>query len=146
MPKRPLSRSFNFKGVGVCAALTATLALATAASRSQEPAAQDHLASAQTAEVGQMESEVITLRPTGFEPSEITRPRGEFNLTVQNLTGLDEVTLRLDREGGSGRLHEVRTPSGRRDWRKNIDPPPGRYVLTEADHPGWICRVTITER
>lgn len=92
-----------------------------------------------------VEAELITIRPTGFEPLEITRPRGEFKLTVQNLTGLEELTLRLDREGGGGgRLHEVRTSRGRHNWRKNIDPPPGTYVITEAAHPDWACRVTIT--
>lgn len=95
---------------------------------------------------GEAEAEIITVRPTGFEPAEITRPRGEFNLTVQNLTGLDELSLRLDREDGGERLHEVRTLRGRRNWRKNINLPPGAYLLTEADHPGWVCRVIITGR
>src|SRR5205823_417158 len=48
-----------------------------------------------------MEVEVIALRPIGFEPDTITRPQGKFLLAVNNLTGLDEVTLQLDAETGA---------------------------------------------
>jgi hypothetical protein len=41
----------------------------------------------------------------------------------------------------------VRVPrdtKGRREWRQLVTLPPGSYALTEADHPGWVCRITIT--
>jgi hypothetical protein len=94
---------------------------------------------------GGIDGEVITLRPFGFDPSEIARTNGRFTLLVDNRTGLDEVHLRLDREAG-GRVHEVRVPRRKLDWVQGVDLPPGRYLLTDANHPDWVCRITITPR
>jgi hypothetical protein len=91
-----------------------------------------------------VETEVVTLRPTGFEPAEITRPAGEFILMVENATG-HPVSLSFSRETGE-RLHEVRATREQPDWNELEDLQPGRYLLTEADHPEWVCRVTITAR
>jgi hypothetical protein len=63
-------------------------------------------------------------------------------LVVDNRTGLRELTFRLDREG-AGRLREVRMPRERLSYREVFDPPPGVYVLTEAEHPTWVCRVRV---
>jgi hypothetical protein len=104
------------------------------------------LAAAEQQPQGDTESEIITIRSTGFEPSEISRPKGEFYLAVENLSGLDEVNLRLARENGAGRLHDVTVKREKRDWRQGLDLPPGTYLLTEANHPNWVCRVTITSR
>lgn len=90
-----------------------------------------------------IEAELVTIRPTGFDPVEIRRPRGRFILAVNNRSGIHELDLRLDREMGA-RQHEVRLPRGRPGWKKIVDLPPGRYILTEANHPNWICRITIT--
>jgi hypothetical protein len=87
---------------------------------------------------------VLTLRPTGFEPSEAALTKGKHLLVVQNRTGLESFTLRLDRENG-GKLHEVRL-SRKLDWRQQFDLMPGSYVLTEAEHPDWTCRITVNAR
>jgi hypothetical protein len=89
------------------------------------------------------EAEVVKILPTGFEPRQITRPRGGFLLVLSNRTGLDDVEWRLDREAG-GRLHAVRISEGRLVSKQHADLPPGTYVLTEAGHPDWVCRITIT--
>lgn len=91
----------------------------------------------------QVESEIITLRPTGFEPAEIARPAAQFFLVVENRSGLDAVNLRLDSENGD-RLRSVEMSSGEPDWNDLLDLSPGNYLLTEADHPDWVCRITIT--
>lgn len=91
------------------------------------------------------EAEVVTILPAGFEPSQITRPRGGFLLVVNNRAGLEQVVWRLDREGG-GRLHEVRLSEGRLGSKQYLDLPPGDYVLTEAADAGRACRITITPR
>jgi hypothetical protein len=88
---------------------------------------------------------IITLRPTGFEPKEITRSRGLFLLVVNNRSNNPDVLLRLDRETGQ-REHEERVKGGKLDWRKPFDLHPGRYLLSEAYHPEWVCRITITEQ
>lgn len=92
-----------------------------------------------------MEVEIITVRPTGFEPAEIKRPRGSFFIAVHNQSGIRELSLRLDRENGS-RLKEGRTPKYQRFWRSVVDLEPGRYVLTEANHPEWRTQITIISR
>lgn len=89
-----------------------------------------------------VEAELITLRPTGFDPAEITRPRGRFLLAVDNRSGLDELVLRIDRQD-KGRIHERRMARGKLSWRQVVDLQPGSYLLTEANHPEWVCRITI---
>lgn len=91
-----------------------------------------------------VEAEIITVRPTGFEPAEFTRPEGQFFISVENQSGLDEVNLRLGVENG-GRLYDVRK-SRKQDWSDLMELRPGSYLLTEADHPDWVCRITITAR
>jgi hypothetical protein len=86
---------------------------------------------------------LVTIRPFGFEPADITRPAGPFLLEVHNRSGLREVVLRIDREAGN-RLYEERVPRRKLDWRTIVNVPPGRYLLTEEGHPTWVCRITIT--
>ena len=93
----------------------------------------------------QVEVELITIRPTGFEPKEITRPPGRFLLGVDNKSGLDEVALRLNRDIGSN-LRLQRLPKRRRSWREMVDLIPGDYLLSEANHPEWVCHIKITAR
>jgi hypothetical protein len=90
-----------------------------------------------------VEAELITATPDGFDPGEITRPKGSFHLVVDNLAGLPELELRLTREAGHS-LREVRVPRGQADWAALLDLEPGAYVLREAAHPGWSCRITVT--
>jgi hypothetical protein len=112
--------------------------------KSAPPAKQDPAAVQGQPAPERIEMERITLTPRGFEPSAITRPRGSFYIAVDNRSGLlDELTFRLDRVDGN-LLHEARLPKGRLGWRQLVDLPPGRYVVTEADHLDWVCSVTIT--
>jgi hypothetical protein len=93
-----------------------------------------------------LESEHVTIRPTGFEPAEITRPAGRILLAVNDRSGLGSLDLRVDMEPLQ-RLFEVRVPrdtNGRHEWRQVLTLMPGHYVLTEASHPDWVCRITVT--
>lgn len=92
-----------------------------------------------------IEAEVITIHPTGFEPREITRPAGLFLLAVENRSGLQIVQLRLDDAAGP-RLRDVQMPTKTHDWRDGLDLAPGKYALTEAYHPEWLCSITITNK
>ena len=92
-----------------------------------------------------VETELLTITSIGFEPGEITRPQGNFFLEVDNRSGLSEVDLRLDSEHGN-RIHQKRVPREQLDWYQPLELRPGRYVLTEANHPEWVCRITITAR
>jgi hypothetical protein len=90
-----------------------------------------------------IQAELITVAPHGFEPQELTRPRGRFLLMIDNRSGLETVALRLTREGGP-RVREMRVPREEPDWSEVVDLDPGRYLLTEANHSGWVCVITIS--
>ncbi len=89
-----------------------------------------------------LEVEPVTVSPDGIEPAEITRPRGRFVLAVENRSGLEEVSLRLEAEAGA-RLREAGLSRRRLNWTDVLDLPPGRYLLTEANHGTWACRITV---
>lgn len=90
------------------------------------------------------EVEIVTLRPQGFEPSEITRPKGRFILVVNNQSGINELDLKLDSD--KGRVKDDRLPRGKKRWKTILDLPPGDYVLTESSDPTRIAHITITPR
>jgi hypothetical protein len=86
---------------------------------------------------------LITLTSTGFYPSEITRPKGPFLLAVDNRAGDQDIALRLTRANGT-KEKEKRMVKGQSRWRQLVDLNPGKYVLTEANHPDWVCNINIT--
>lgn len=91
----------------------------------------------------------VTIRPTGFEPSEINHTHKSFYFTVDNQSGLDNVELKLEREAGNSSRnieHVFELPKGRLRGGVMKSLPPGRYLLTEAQHPEWVCRITISPR
>jgi hypothetical protein len=96
-----------------------------------------------TPDADAVKAELITLTPRGFEPAALTRPKGRMLLVVDNRSGLREMTLRLDAEHGQ-RLKEIHRGRGRLDAQELLDLPPGRYLLTEAEHPAWRCLITLT--
>jgi hypothetical protein len=127
-----------------CAGLCVTaLAVRSRAARVSTTQAQEHAAQQSQAASPRLEAELVVLGPNGFEPVSVTRPAGQFLLAVDNRSGIGDASLRLDREAGE-RLREVRVPKATPDWNTVVDLTPGTYVLTEADHPSWSCRITIT--
>jgi hypothetical protein len=87
----------------------------------------------------------ISLRAGGFSPSEVSRPAGDYYLSVNNLSRVPDLILRLDREK-EGRVKESKTSREKTYWREHVHLTPGTYVLTEASHPDWVCRITVTAR
>jgi hypothetical protein len=85
----------------------------------------------------------FALRMNGFAPEEITRPAGNYLISVTNLTGMPELTFKLDRANGE-RVHSAKVPKEKRTWRQQVHLTPGDYLLTVMDHPDWSCRITIT--
>lgn len=88
-------------------------------------------------------AELITLRPQGFIPGEIRRPAGRFMIGIDNRTGLKEIEISLIRDTGN-KEQEVRISRNKPDWRGVVNLPPGNYELREANHPEWVCRITLT--
>ena len=90
-----------------------------------------------------IETQRVTLRRTGFEPSEFTRHKGPFLLSVDNVSELGEMNFQLFRQNGTTE-REIRHRQDKFRLRQVVDLNPGRYVLTEANHPDWRCEITIT--
>ncbi len=90
-----------------------------------------------------LETEVLTITSTGFEPAEITRPAGTFILAVHNQSGEAGTALRIDRVRGN-KLIEVRMARWRKAIHRQLSLPAGEYLLSLVDHPGRNCRITIT--
>ena len=113
-------------------------------STSTEEVDRPALAFTTTPQSDRVESELITILPTGFQPAEITRPPGRFLLAVENRSGISAVVFQLDAEPGN-RIFQVSRTWERADWNEVLHLPPGRYVLTEASHPEWQCVITISQ-
>lgn len=96
-------------------------------------------------QAGQVEARLVTLTPRGFEPEEMLADT-RFILIVDDLTGLGDLQVELLRQTGGDKLHEVRLPRGRRNYTKELELPPGEYVLTEANHPNWQCTISVAPR
>src|SRR5260370_3138313 len=84
-----------------------------------------------------LELERITITPRGFEPGEITRSGGHFLLAVDNRSGLDDVSLRLERVAGA-RVHEQRVSRSTGSWRGVVNLAPGSNQLAEAHQLAWV--------
>jgi hypothetical protein len=87
----------------------------------------------------------ISLRAGGFSPIEVSRPAGDYYLSINNLSRIHDLSLRLERQH-EGRVKESKTSREKSYWREHVHLTPGTYVLTEANHPDWVCRITVTAR
>lgn len=88
------------------------------------------------------EVEIVTLRASGFEPKEISRPPGPFFLAIDNQSGLEVIDVSLDKETGH-KLQSVDLSKGKAKWRQKLTLAPGVYLLREGSHPEWACRITV---
>jgi hypothetical protein len=89
-----------------------------------------------------LEVELITLRPEGFEPSQLTRAKGPFVLLVEDRTGKDGSSLRLQRLKGED-LRALNTNRRKSEWHDLINLPPGDYLLSDAENPERRCQITL---
>jgi len=87
------------------------------------------------------EVELITLRPAGFEPTEISRPKGPLVLFVEDRSGKENSSLELKRMSGE-RLRAIGLQRKKSEWNEVVDLPPGTYVLQDGDSE-WRCQITI---
>jgi len=144
-----LSRRHSAKFVLVSLIAIAVSAFAVLALSGRERPVGSSLAGSQpnAAQTTPVHSDIkvarLTLRPHGFEPNQMTRPKKTFLLMVENRSGIENVTLRLDRLAG-GRLFERPVKKRNQNWTEKFDLPPGSYRLSVAENPKWICDITIT--
>ena len=89
-----------------------------------------------------LEVEVVEITPDGFEPQQLERTAGPFILSVTNRSGIDSLNIQINNEQ-QGRFREKSLPLITPYWRERINPPPGKYVITEENHPEWTLTFII---
>jgi hypothetical protein len=151
---RIFGRKFFYSVTASLVLLTATLAIVSAAThlvgknKRRPPIMTSRAPNAdlpgRTRKVAQMESELITVTPQGFEPREITRPNGAFLLMIDNRSGLTTIQPQL-KSTTLVRLLDITLPREEPDWSQVVNLQPGIYLLTESNHPTWVFRLTITQ-
>ena len=82
----------------------------------------------------------IELTTTGFAPSEVQHAPGKFAIAVENNALSGEYRLMLKAEDGTV-LNEFQVQKGSSAWTVTLQT--GRYTLTEASHPQWMCSIAI---
>ena len=90
-----------------------------------------------------LEIELITLRPAGFEPAEMTRPKGAFVLFIDDRSGNQNSSLLLQRAAKDERLRAINLNQKKSEWNDVVDLSPGTYVLQDAGNPELRCQITI---
>jgi hypothetical protein len=70
-------------------------------------------------------------------------------MTIVNRTADPELNLTLTRTVGNrptDKIIDVNLKRGRGSWNAHFNLPPGDYELSEASHPEWKCKITLTPR
>ena len=93
----------------------------------------------------QIEVERVTLQEWGIEPKEINREVGPFVLVVENHSGLNEVEVSLTDESGNGR-RRIPVTKNALTSKQRLELPPGTYLIKEAGHSDWECKLTISHK
>jgi hypothetical protein len=88
------------------------------------------------------EIELVTVRPAGFEPSEITRPKGAFVLFLDDRSGKEHSSLVLQRLNGE-RLRAINLERKKSNWNDVVNLSPGTYVLQDGSNAELRCQITI---
>jgi hypothetical protein len=88
----------------------------------------------------------VTLLPEGFAPGEVSVPAGAVLLSVRKRVGAQDVTLELRAEGSEEVIWRASMPVAKWDLSEVIRLRPGRYSLSAAGNPDWVCRITAEDR
>jgi hypothetical protein len=128
MPRTKLLKHISLIAIPI---LSVSLGLVGAALRGR--AASDN---------SQLEVELVTLRPAGFEPAEITRPKGPFVLFIDDRSGTESSSLVLKRMNNE-RLRAIILGRKKSDWHDVLDFAPGTYLLQDAANSELRCQITI---
>ena len=88
------------------------------------------------------EIELITVQPAGFEPSEITRPKGAFVLFLDDRSGKENSSLLLQRLNGE-RLRAINLERKKSNWNEVVNLSPGTYILQDGSNAERRCQITI---
>ena len=89
-----------------------------------------------------LSTRVLVLNIDGFEPAEVIWEKKEFLLVIDNHTAITDLTFQLNREHGA-RVKEIKMNMRKQRTAGVFDLSPGQYVLTEVNHPDWVCRISV---
>lgn len=90
--------------------------------------------------------ERVSLTERGFEPREVNRVKGKFLFVIDSRTGSSTpVTFSLSEDKGK-KLKEVKSPGNQKGWRDFLDLNAGKYLVTVAENPEWICVINVTSK
>jgi hypothetical protein len=138
-------KSLLLSAVGLLAALSfaheRTKSPTTSESKAQQAASIIPLSVRSS--TARIEVEALTLRTTGFEPAQVTRPQGRFMLAVDNRTEIPDLEFRLN-QPNQNPVSAKKMLGRELRWRQLLDLPPGQYILTELNHPRWRAQIKIT--
>lgn len=86
-------------------------------------------------------AEYVSIGANGFEPKEIRRHKGPFLLLVRSKgTPVSHITLAHE---SNERLHDISIKRENPFGDLILDLAPGRYKLTDSDHPDCVLWITI---
>jgi hypothetical protein len=85
---------------------------------------------------------VLELSPYGFSPSEVTHTPNAFFILIRNISGPANRTLILTNSNGRQQRQVMLTRTNPH-WREILTLTPGKYTLTETNHPTWKCTISI---
>ena len=86
---------------------------------------------------------LITLLPTGFEPSEVTHRAEPFLLVVQNRSGKNNPVFAYDWNFGK-KAKPKRIPQKKDSQAEVVNLQPGTYEITVRNQPDSSCKIIIT--
>ena len=138
------STLFNARSVAKTAPVTEAIAPAAVPAHSIAPAG-----GVQAPDDTQVK--LVTLTPRGFEPNEILVSQKRFVLAIDNRSQLDMVSVQFSQLTGNpaaplNQLQVMQMARARVNANTQFELPPGNYVLTEANHPNWVCAVTVISK
>lgn len=85
---------------------------------------------------------LINLLPSGFDQRNVALTGKRFLFAIDNRSGLEEVSFVLNLSSGQA-VNGKRLVGGKIKWRQLVDLSPGKYTLTVAGHPEWMCDLKI---
>lgn len=107
------------------------------------PAAATPTAATPTAQAdSKLTVERVTIFSYGFEPEELVVHPVPFLLTIDDRAGTDDFAFRLVSEQNQPVL-QTTISTGSSSTHKQLTLAPGKYLLVETSHPGWVCTITV---
>jgi len=84
----------------------------------------------------------IRILPERMEPNSISVKPGRLVIIVQNRSTAPNIKLQLDQVNG-GHIKTVPMVGGQRHSLETYTLPVGDYVLSEANHREWQCKISV---